>query len=97
MLPRAAPAARWRAAHCRPSAVPRYQRGAKALGIDAETGDFTPGKSADFVYLRAPEGSVLANALAHAESSDQMLSGLITMGGAESVREVRVRGEVVFA
>ena len=69
--------------------------GAEALGMEAETGDFTPGKSADFVCLRAPEGSVLASALSQAESPERVLSALLTLAGAESVREVRVRGRVV--
>ena len=59
------------------------------------TGDFTRGKSADFVYLRAPERSVLAAATAQAESPERLLSALLTMAGAESIREVRVRGRMV--
>ncbi len=71
--------------------------GAEALGMEAETGDFTPGKSADFVCLRAPEGSVLASALSQAESPERLLSALLTLAGAESVREVRVRGRMVHS
>jgi len=71
--------------------------GAEALGIEAETGDFAPGKSADFVYLRAPERSVLAAATAQAESPERLLSALLTMAGPESIREVRVRGLVVHS
>ena len=71
--------------------------GAEALGIEAETGDFTPGKSADFVCLRPPEGSVLASALSQAEGAERVLSVLFTLAGAESVREVRVRGRVVHS
>ncbi len=37
--------------------------GAEALDIENETGDFTPGKAADFVYLRPPEDSVLDGVL----------------------------------
>ena len=33
--------------------------GAAALGLETEIGDFKSGKAADFVYLRAQEGSVL--------------------------------------
>jgi guanine deaminase len=69
--------------------------GAEALGLEAVTGDFTRGKSADFVCLRPPEGSVLASALSQAESPERVLSALLTLAGAESVREVRVRGRVV--
>ncbi len=71
--------------------------GAEALGIEAETGDFTPGKSADFVCLRPPQGSVLAATLSQAESPERVLSALLTLAGAESVHEVRVRGQVVHS
>jgi guanine deaminase len=71
--------------------------GAEAIGMEAETGDFTAGKSADFVCLRPPEGSVLAAALSQAESAERLLSALLTLAGAESVREVRVRGRVVHS
>jgi len=71
--------------------------GAEAMGLEAVTGDFTRGKSADFVCLRAPEGSVLAAALSQAESPERLLSVLLTLAGAESVREVRVRGRVVHS
>ena len=40
-------------------------------------------------------GSVLAAALSQAESPERQLSVLLTLAGAESVREVRVRGRVV--
>ena len=69
--------------------------GAEAMGVAAETGDFTPGKSADFIYLRPAEGSVLAAAMARAESAEQLLASVITLAGAESIAEVRVRGKVV--
>lgn len=69
--------------------------GAEALGLASETGDFSTGKSADFVFLRPPHGSVLAAALAHAESPERQLSVLLTLAGAESVAEVRVRGNIV--
>ena len=71
--------------------------GAEALGAEEETGDFTAGKAADFVFLRAPENSVLAAVLARAEGPERLLAGLVTLAGAESVREVRVGGKVVFA
>jgi guanine deaminase len=69
--------------------------GAEALGLAAETGDFTPGKSADLVRLRAPEGTPLAEAVERAESPERLLAALIVQAGAESVREVLVRGEAV--
>jgi guanine deaminase len=59
--------------------------GADALNIDHETGDFTPGKSADYVYLRPPAGS-------HWET----LATLLTLGDAAAIQEVRVNDHAVF-
>jgi len=69
--------------------------GAAAMGIADETGDFTPGKSADLVRLRAPEGTPLAAAVEHAESPERLLAALIVQAGAESVRDVRICGKAV--
>ncbi|MCM3880806.1 MAG: guanine deaminase [Vicinamibacterales bacterium] len=69
--------------------------GAKALDLDSEIGDFRAGKAADFVYLRPPADSVLASAVHQADSPQRALSALFTMAGPESVREVRVAGDVV--
>jgi guanine deaminase len=69
--------------------------GAEALGLEDETGDFGAGKSADFVYVKPADRSVLAGVLKRAESMEQVLAGLFTMAGAESIREVRVAGEAV--
>jgi guanine deaminase len=69
--------------------------GAEALGLAAETGDFTPGKSVDLVRLCPAEGTPLAAAVERAESPERLLAALIAQAGAESVREVRVRGQVV--
>jgi len=69
--------------------------GAEALGLADETGDFMAGKSADLVRWAPPEGSPLASAIDRAEGPEQLLSALITQAGAESVREVRVRGKPV--
>jgi guanine deaminase len=70
--------------------------GAKALGLDEEIGDFSPGKAADLVYLRPPEGSPLAAVIEQARDTDRILAALFTLGGAESVREVRVEGAAVY-
>jgi guanine deaminase len=70
--------------------------GAEALGLSAETGDFRPGKSADFVYLRPPADSPLAAVLERGHSPERVLSAIFTLAGAESVREVRVEGSVVY-
>ncbi len=70
--------------------------GAEALNLDATTGDFRSGKAADFVYLRPPAGSVLAEVVQRADTLDQALAGVFALAGAESVREVRVEGAVVY-
>jgi guanine deaminase len=66
--------------------------GAEAMGSANETGDFTAGKSADFVRWRAPEGTPLASAVERAEGPERVLAALLAQAGEESVREVRVRG-----
>ncbi len=70
--------------------------GAEALGLGEETGDFRAGKSADFVYLRPPADSPLAAVLEREQSPEQMLAAIFTLAGAESVREVRVEGSIVY-
>lgn len=70
--------------------------GADALGLGDEVGDFSAGKAADVVYLRPPAGSVFESAFERAASVTQLLSSAFTMAGADSVREVRVEGTVVF-
>jgi guanine deaminase len=71
--------------------------GAEALGLGEETGDFRSGKSADLVYLRPPLDSPLAAVLEREQSPEQMLAAIFTLAGAESVREVRVAGSVVYS
>ena len=70
--------------------------GAEALGLDADVGDFTTGKAADFVYLRPPHGTPLAAVLERADNLERALAALFTLAGSESVREVRVEGSVVY-
>jgi guanine deaminase len=70
--------------------------GAEALGLASETGDFRIGKSADLVYLRPPADSPLAAVLERQQSPERMLAALFTLAGAESVREVRVEGSIVY-
>ena len=70
--------------------------GAEALSIENETGDFTPGKAADLVYLKPPTGSTLHTVLTHTEDPERMLAALITLAEQDSIGEVRVEGDVVF-
>jgi len=70
--------------------------GAKALGLESEIGDFRPGKAADFVYLRPPGGGVLDAAVRRADNPEQALAVLFMLAGSESVRQVRVEGDIVF-
>ncbi len=70
--------------------------GAEALAMEDEIGDFGDGKSADFVVLAAPAGSVLEGRLKCTETPDQILAALFTLAGTESVSEVRVGGDIVF-
>jgi guanine deaminase len=70
--------------------------GAEAVHLENEVGDFTPGKSADFVYLRPPAGSPLAAVVNRAESMERILASLFTLGDSSCVREVRVCGTAVY-
>jgi guanine deaminase len=70
--------------------------GADALGLGDETGDFSEGKSADFVYLRPPDRSPLAAVLEREQTPERALAAIFTLAGAETVREVRVEGSVVY-
>ena len=71
--------------------------GARALSLQDEIGSLCAGKAADFVYLRPPDGGVLAAVLERAEGPDQTLNAFFTLAGAECVREVHVDGLRVHA
>ncbi len=70
--------------------------GAEALGLEDQIGDFTPQKSADFVYLRPPETSPLAAVMRNDLSPERLLGAIFTLAGAECVQEVCVEGDPVF-
>ena len=69
--------------------------GAEALGLADLTGNFAVGKAADFVYLKPPEGGPLAWALELRRDASDILAALFTQAGPESIREVRVDGELI--
>ena len=69
--------------------------GALALGL-AELGDLSPGRQADFILVRPPAASTLADVLAQSPSAEASLGALFTLAREESVREVFVAGEPLF-
>jgi guanine deaminase len=71
--------------------------GAEALGLERETGDFSEGKSADIVCLRAPESSPLAAVMRNAPSAEHLLSAIFTLGDSSSIEQVWVEGSPVKA
>ena len=66
--------------------------GAEALGLGEEIGDLAPGRSADLVLVRPPEGGTLEAVLAHSPSPEATLGALFTLAREECVAEVRVAG-----
>jgi guanine deaminase len=70
--------------------------GAEALGMEAAIGDFTAGRSADYVVIRPRAGSPLAAVLCNVEEPARVLAALLTLGSADSIGEVRVEGDIVF-
>jgi guanine deaminase len=70
--------------------------GAHVLGLADEVGDLSPGKSADLIVVRPPEGSTIREVLAHSPSAEATLGAIFTLAREVSVTEVRVAGEVLF-
>ncbi len=69
------------------------QAGANLLELGGEVGSLAAGKSADFVLLRPPEKSNLAEVLAHSPSAEASLGALFTLAREDCVREVYLAGE----
>lgn len=70
--------------------------GASALGLEDETGDLSPGKSADFVLVRPAPGSTLSAVLERVESIEEILGALFALAREDSIAQVRVAGEIVW-
>jgi guanine deaminase len=70
--------------------------GAEALGLGAEIGDLSPGRSADYVLLRPPADGTLATVLRNSPSAEATLGAIFTLAREECVSEVRVAGERVY-
>jgi guanine deaminase len=66
--------------------------GAEGLGLDHEIGDFQPGKSADFIYLKPRPNSPLAAVVEGARDLPHILSTLFTLGDADCIEQVRIEG-----
>ncbi|MCK7579331.1 MAG: guanine deaminase [Chromatiales bacterium] len=69
--------------------------GAKALRLDHETGNFSPGKSADFFVLDLADDGYLTERLRRCESFEQRLFCLLQLASARHIRETYVRGRLV--
>ena len=67
--------------------------GAKALDLEQQIGDFTPGKQADFIVVKAPRGSTLEATLQHSPSADATLAALFTLAREDCVEATFVGGE----
>lgn len=71
--------------------------GAQALELADQVGDLTPGKSADLIVIRPPEGSTLKAVLARSSSPGERLGAIFTLAREASVHEVRVAGRVAMS
>lgn len=69
--------------------------GAKALQLDHETGNFEPGKSADFFVLGYEEDNYLTARLHRCGSAEEQLFCLLHLAGEAQVRATYVQGESV--
>ena len=61
-----------------------------------DAGDLSPGRSADFVYIKPIAGSPLAAIADNAESPERMLAAIFTLAGAETIAGTWVQGRAVY-
>ncbi len=69
--------------------------GAEVIGLGGLVGDLSPGRAADLVLLRAPDGSTLENVLSHADGPAEALAACLMLGREDAVSETWVQGRVV--
>jgi guanine deaminase len=67
--------------------------GAKALNLETQIGDFTVGKQADFIVVKAPEGSTLESTLRHSPSAEATLAALFTLAREDCIEAVYIGGK----
>jgi guanine deaminase len=70
--------------------------GADALNLSDTCGDFTPGKQADVVLVKAPHDSTLEAVLEEAPDWTATLGAIFTLAREECIAEARVAGEAVY-
>ncbi len=69
--------------------------GAKALHLDKEIADFKQGKQADFIVVKPPENSTLAQTLKQSPSAEASLAALFTLAREDCLQAVYVSGKKV--
>ena len=68
--------------------------GAKALALEAETGNFAPGKSADFWVLGYADDAYLCERLARCASHEEQLFALLHLASPAHVRATYAQGKL---